>query len=50
VDLAVPRNIGGLCFLCSNKVEAGHIRHLDPKKKSQVEKLLAQLEALIKTE
>ncbi|MEH2362505.1 putative 2-dehydropantoate 2-reductase [Nostoc sp.] len=21
--------IGGLCFLCSNKVEAGHIRHLD---------------------
>lgn len=25
------RVIGGLCFLCSNKVGAGHIRHLDYK-------------------
>lgn len=26
------RVIGGLCFLCSNKVGPGHIRHLDYKK------------------
>lgn len=25
------RIIGGLCFICSNKVEPGHIRHLDYK-------------------
>lgn len=25
------RVIGGLCFICSNKVEPGHIRHLDYK-------------------
>lgn len=26
------RVMGGLCFICSNKVGAGHIRHLDYKK------------------
>ncbi len=30
--VGADRVIGGLCFLCSNKVGAGHIRHLDYKK------------------
>ena len=30
--VGAKRVIGGLCFLCSNKVGAGHIRHLDYKK------------------
>jgi len=30
--VGAERVIGGLCFLCSNKVGAGHIRHLDYKK------------------
>ncbi|MEL6814911.1 MAG: 2-dehydropantoate 2-reductase [Cyanobacteria bacterium J06598_3] len=25
----VPAVLGGLCFICSNKVDAGHIRHMD---------------------
>jgi 2-dehydropantoate 2-reductase len=29
--VGAQRVIGGLCFLCSNKVEQGHIRHLDYK-------------------
>lgn len=29
--VGTQRVIGGLCFLCSNKVELGHIRHLDYK-------------------
>src|SRR6478672_414209 len=27
--VGTERVIGGLCFLCSNKIAAGHIRHLD---------------------
>jgi 2-dehydropantoate 2-reductase len=27
--VGAPRVMGGLCFLCSNKVGPGHIRHLD---------------------
>lgn len=30
--VGAERVIGGLCFLCSNKVGPGHIRHLDYKK------------------
>jgi 2-dehydropantoate 2-reductase len=30
--VGVERVMGGLCFLCSNKVGPGHIRHLDYKK------------------
>ncbi len=27
--ITVPTIVGGLCFICSNKVSPGHIRHLD---------------------
>lgn len=28
-NLAIPAILGGLCFICSNKVGPGHLRHMD---------------------